>query len=323
MLRVFTCLTVEHDWRLVILAAAICFLGSVVIISLFSRARAAQGRARLMWLGLDAAAAGFGIWATHFIAMLAYEPGFAVGYDAVITGFSLLIAIVISGTGLAIALRNSFPWSPALAGAVLGAGIAAMHFTGMSALEVPARLTWSPGLVILAITSGMVFGGAAIFVAARRNEFRGSLIAALLLTLSIVSLHFTAMGAIEIIPDPTRLTDALSVSSSSLASIIAGAASGILGMCLVAALSDRQRESKVHEQRVQLDTALQNMSHGLCMFDADGRIILFNDRYRELIGLPADFLRGLSLLDLFKHRKATGDFVGDPDEFFAGVATPR
>jgi NO-binding membrane sensor protein with MHYT domain len=193
MLRVFTCLTVEHDWRLVILAAAICFLGSVVIISLFSRARAAQGRARLMWLGLDAAAAGFGIWATHFIAMLAYEPGFAVGYDAVITGFSLLIAIVISGTGLAIALRNSFPWSPALAGAVLGAGIAAMHFTGMSALEVPARLTWSPGLVILAITSGMVFGGAAIFVAARRNEFRGSLIAALLLTLSIVSLHFTAI----------------------------------------------------------------------------------------------------------------------------------
>ena len=54
------------------------------------------------------------------------------------------------------------------------------------------------------------------------------------------------------------------------------------------------------------------------MFDADGRIVLFNERYRELIGLPADFLQGLSLLDLFKRRKTTGDFMGDADEFFAG-----
>jgi diguanylate cyclase (GGDEF)-like protein/PAS domain S-box-containing protein len=319
MLRVFTCLTVEHDWRLIILAVAICFLGSVVVISLFSRARATRSRTRLIWLGLDAAAAGCGIWATHFIAMLAYEPGFKAGYDAAITGYSLLVAVVISGTGLAIALQNSFRWSPALGGAILGTGIAAMHFTGMSALEVPARLNWSPGLVISAITFGVVLGSAAFFVAARRNDFRGSLIAALLLALAIVSLHFTAMGAIEIIPDPTRLTDALSISSESLALVIAGAASGILGMCLIAALSDRQRENRVHEQRVLLDTALQNMSHGLCMFDADGRIVLFNERYRELIGLPADFLQGLSLLDLFKRRKTTGDFMGDADEFFAGV----
>ena len=319
MLRVFTCLTEEHDWRLVILAAAICFLGSVVVISLFNRARATRGRTRLIWLGLDAGAAGCGIWATHFIAMLAYQPGFTAGYDAAITGFSLLIAVVISGTGLAIALRNSFRWSPALGGAILGTGIAAMHFTGMSALEVPARLNWSPVLVTLAVVFGMVLGSAAIFVAARRNDFRGSLIAAFLLTLAIVSVHFTGMGALEIIPDPTRLIGALSISSGSLALVIAGAAFGILGMCLIAALSDRQRESSLHEQGVLLDTALQNMSHGLCMFDADGRIVLFNERYRELIGLPADFLQGLSLLDLFKHRKITGDFVGDPDEFFAGV----
>ena len=320
MLRVFTCLTEEHDWRLVILAAAICFLASVVVISLFNRARATRkaGHDLFGWaLMRGRRAAAFG--RRTLSRCWHINPGFTAGYDAAITGFSLLIAVVISGTGLAIALQNSFRWSPALGGAILGTGIAAMHFTGMSALEVPARLNWSPRLVILAVAFGIVLGSAAIFVAARRNDFRGSLIAAFLLTLAIVSLHFTGMGALEIIPDPTRLTGALSISSGSLALVIAGAASGILGMCLIAALSDRQRESKVHEQRVLLDTALQNMSHGLCMFDADGRIVLFNERYRELIGLPADFLQGLSLLDLFKHRKTTGDFVGDPDEFFAGV----
>jgi NO-binding membrane sensor protein with MHYT domain len=61
MYRVLDCLTTEHDWRLVLLAVAVCFLASGAAISLFHRAQVAQGRARLIWLGLDAAAAGFGI----------------------------------------------------------------------------------------------------------------------------------------------------------------------------------------------------------------------------------------------------------------------
>jgi PAS domain S-box-containing protein len=78
-------------------------------------------------------------------------------------------------------------------------------------------------------------------------------------------------------------------------------------------------EERLREQKVLLDAALQNMSHGLCMFDADGRIVLFNERYRAMMGAPAEFLQGLSLLDLFKHRRTTGDFNGDPEEFFADV----
>jgi NO-binding membrane sensor protein with MHYT domain len=73
MLRVYTCLAVDHDWRLVALAVIICFLASAVAISLFHRAQATNERTRIAWLGLDAVVAGYGIWATHFIAMLAYE----------------------------------------------------------------------------------------------------------------------------------------------------------------------------------------------------------------------------------------------------------
>ena len=55
------------------------------------------------------------------------------------------------------------------------------------------------------------------------------------------------------------------------------------------------------------------------MFDADGRIVLFNERYAKMMALPAASLKGLSLLDLIKHRKAAGEFAGDPEEFFARV----
>jgi len=77
MFRVYSCLTVDHDWRLVVLAGTVCFLASAVAVSLFHRAQAATGRTRLVWLSLDAAVAGCGIWATHFIAMLAYDPALA------------------------------------------------------------------------------------------------------------------------------------------------------------------------------------------------------------------------------------------------------
>ena len=139
-----------------------------------------------MWLGLGALAAGFGIWSTHFIAMLAYEPGIATGYDVGLTVLSLVIAVFVTGAGLAIAVQQPFRHSAVLGGAIVGAGIAAMHFTGMAALEVPGRLKWSGDLVGLSIVFGIMLGGSALFVAQRREDWRSFLIAAGLLTLAIV-----------------------------------------------------------------------------------------------------------------------------------------
>jgi diguanylate cyclase (GGDEF)-like protein/PAS domain S-box-containing protein len=319
MLQVYTCLTVAHDWRLVVLAGTVCFLASTVAVNLFHRAHATNGRARLIWLSLDAAAAGFGIWATHFIAILAYDPGVGAGYNLGLTILSLLIAAFITGAGLSMALRDFGRWTAAFGGAVVGCGVAAMHYTGMMALQLPGRITWSPGLMVASVVLGIVFGGLALFVAARRDNWGHTLSAAVLLTLAIVSMHFTAMGAMTFVPDPTRVIDGIFLSPDSLSLVIAGAAAFILGMCLVAALSDRHSKGKLRRQRVLLDTALENMSQGLCMFETDGRIRLFNERYTKLIGMSAASLHGGSLLDVLKFRKANGEFADDPEEVFARV----
>jgi NO-binding membrane sensor protein with MHYT domain len=151
MFRVYTCLTVDHDWRLVLLAVAVCFLASAAAVSLLHRAQATIGRTRLAWLSLDAAAAGCGTWATHFIAMLAYDPGIGAGYNLVVTILSLLIAVLVTGVGLGVALLHFARWTAVLGGAVVGSGIAAMHYTGMMALEVPGRITWVPNLVVACV----------------------------------------------------------------------------------------------------------------------------------------------------------------------------
>ena len=138
MYHVLTCLTTEHDWRLVVLAGTICWFASAVAISLFHRARASHGRTRATWIGLDAAVGGCGIWATHFVAMLAYDPGASAGYSIPVTLLSLVFAICIVAIGLCIALSSARQSVDCARRCVIGGGVAAMHYTGMAALELPA-----------------------------------------------------------------------------------------------------------------------------------------------------------------------------------------
>ncbi|MDR3488681.1 MAG: EAL domain-containing protein [Bradyrhizobium sp.] len=319
MFQVLTCLTSEHDRRLVALAVLVCLLASGVAISLFHRAQATRGRARWGWLSLDAAAGGCGIWATHFIAMLAYQPDVAAGYNLGLTILSLILAAFITGAGLSTALRYGSQPAAAVGGAVVGIGIAAMHYTGMLALELPGQITWSVDFVVASLALGGVFGALALLVASRRDNLWHSLAASILLAVAILSLHFTAMAGMVVLPDPTRDLDKISLSPASLSVVVAAAAGIILGLCLVAALTDRRSKDKLRQQKVLLDTALENMSQGLCMFDAEGCAILFNERYIQMMESSAVALKGQSLLDLFRQKKASGAFAGDPEEIFAQV----
>jgi diguanylate cyclase (GGDEF)-like protein/PAS domain S-box-containing protein len=319
MYRVLTCLSTEHDWRLVILGGAVCLLASAVAISLFNRARASQGRSRLIWIGLDAAVSGCGIWATHFIAMLAYDPGNGAGYSIRVTVLSLIFAVAITAVGLAVALSGARRSRATIGGAIVGIGVAAMHYTGMMALQLPAYIVWSPGIVIASIVFGSLFGALALVVAVGRDSFGRSAAAAVLLTLAIVSHHFTAMGAVTLVPDPTLVFDGLQISPTALSFLVAAAAFVILGISLGAAAMDRRAKGAIRQQKVLLDTALENMSQGLCMFDAEGRILLFNERYSELMGRAGLPLKGRSLLDVLRDQKAVNRWDGDPDQFFAEV----
>ena len=324
MYRVLTCLNTEHDWRLVALAAAICFLASFAAMNLFARARATQGRARLVWIVTAGAATGGGIWATHFIAMLAYDPGVATAYGIGLTALSLLAAVVVTGGGLYFAVNGPKHWNAAVGGGILGAGVASMHYLGMSALQLPGRVTWAPDLVLISIALGVLFGAAALWVAVCRNDWRATVGGALLLTLAIVSHHFTAMGAVSIVPDPTRVIEPLSLSPSSLSFAVAGATAALIAICLIGAFADRYTENTIREQNVRLDAALNNMVQGLCMFDPAGRLVLWNQRYVEMYGLaPESIKAGCTLEDLLALRTASGTFAGDLQQYAAEIHAAR
>jgi diguanylate cyclase (GGDEF)-like protein len=339
MFRVLTCLTGEHDLPLVLLAGLISLVASIVAINIFHRAIASQTGTRFVWIGIAGAAIGYGIWATHFIAMLAYEPGVSTGYGIVLTAASLAAAMVLTSGGFGFAAINAGRWRAPIGGGIIGAGIACMHYLGMWALEVPGRVTWSFELVLASIALGMLFGYAALAVALRTTARGGTVTAGLLLTLAIVSHHFTAMGAVEIVPDPSRTSDHLSLSPAVLALAIAGVALSVLGMCLIGVLADRRLASRTHrfeeiigqlsqaqtqvegsqaalqQQKLMLDTAINNMGEGLCMFDAEKRLVVCNHRYANMYQLPPELLiAGTSHRAIIKHRITNGILKGETSD---------
>ena len=334
MFRVLSCLTVEHDLRLVVLAGIVCFLASIAAVSLLHRAKATNGRARALWTATAGAATGSGIWATHFIAMLAYEPGTSIAYGIGLTSLSLLAAASVTAIGLGIAIYGNSRWNTPLGGAVVGGGVACMHYLGMAAVEIPGHVTWLFDYVLVSVAVGMLFGMWALKIAVRRDDIRTTLTAAALLTLAIVSHHFTAMGAVVIVADPTRTIDAFSMSPTALALAIAGVAVAILGMSLIGAVTDRrlavrtddfardrrqlieQSEELLREQHLRLSTAIGNMSQGLLMFDAEGRLLVCNDRYIEMYGLARESIApGCTLDQLLDVRKANGTFPGRTEAY--------
>jgi len=295
MHQVLTCLTEQHDWRLVALAGVVCLLASGTAIGLFRRAKATSGRIRGAWLALDSAAAGFGIWATHFIAMLAYQPGFSTGFDLKLTVLSLAVAIFMSGIGQYIVLLARERAAILLGGAVVGAGISAMHYVGMAALAAAGHLEWNIGLVAISIAAGISLTSLAFFVAGRRESGPSAIVAAALFSVAILVMHFIGMGALTIAYDPRVIVGPSILSSAALSLVIAGAAGLILALCLISALFDWRTREKIQTQKQRLNTALENMSQGLCMFDRKGRVLLFNERYSQITGPAADVLTRATL----------------------------
>ena len=103
-----------------------------------------------------------------------------------------------------------------------------MHYTGMMAVELPGQVRWDPLLVTASIAIGILLAMAALTIAGRHTGRKWTLVAAVLLTLAIVSHHFIAMGAVEIVPDPTRVINAFSLSPGLLAVAIAGVATALV-----------------------------------------------------------------------------------------------
>lgn len=239
------------------------------------------------WAILTGVSAGTGIWATHFVAMLAYDGGLPTTYDPILTLASLLIAVTLATAGFAL---SSFGGMLAVVtgGVILGSAIGAMHYIGMAALVVPGDLVWDASLVAASLVLGISVACGSLVVFHRGGEKAPIGLSGAVLTLAICTLHFTSMGAVVIMPDSTVSFDDFGLDRTLLAIAIAGVTLVVLIGAQSAGAIQRANikfENTLREQNARFEDALRYLPVGFSMFDSQQRLMMCNGVYRDMYGL--------------------------------------
>ncbi|MDO9487970.1 MAG: MHYT domain-containing protein, partial [Sphingomonadaceae bacterium] len=198
MLRVYTCLTVDHDARLVALAIVICLFASITSLIVVQRGIASRS-GRLGWLLLGGGATGIGIWTTHFAAMLAYAPGADIYFSALHAAAAVVASVGVSVIGWIVGFGGDRHRGTA-AGAIVGLALAAAHFIDMTALRVAGMIIYDRDLILVSLAGGVALCALAGRQLQRERGAPLPLRSAALLGLGILFLHFVAMSAVTILP---------------------------------------------------------------------------------------------------------------------------
>ena len=301
MMHVALCITQKHDLGLVALALLVCLVGAAACVQLYRRIRAASGHSRTGWIMLAAVGTGTMVWATHFVAMMAFRTDAPVILDPMLTLASLLVAISIAALGLAVAaLRQT--WSGAVGGGIIGVAISTMHYLGMSAYRVDGIVTWAWSYVAASIALSVILGGAAFHVLGHASR-RGNVLGAGLLGLAVASLHFTGMAAMDIAV--LRLGGGLSdVTMTALAMATAVGAIIVVGCAAVSALIDghTQSESFLRMRRMALHDGLTDLPNRISFNEELARRLALKGGYSCMAVIMLDLSRFKAVNDTHGHQ---------------------
>jgi len=307
-------LAAEHDTTLVFISMVVCFLSIGLAISLFHRGKSSSPRDRIKWLGLSALVSGYGIWASAFIAIMAYGKGLEAGYNMEAALASFACAVGFNSLGVYVASGDFDKLKAIIGGTIICLGIILMQVTSVLSLALSGRLTYSltvlPFLLAAAVAHLVAF-----IIATKRSDLRSLLIGAIVATFAIAATHFSIISGLNFTPDSSSFLHK-ATSTDTLSTWITAFAILIISMCVVALSLDHQSKKRLLKQKGLTDSALTTISQGLCMCDPDGYIIMFNQSYTKMTGMDAGMLTGRSLLEVLKIQKERGAFLGDPDIYF-------
>lgn len=282
MFRVFECIVGQHDLRLVLLAALVWVLGSAALFLLLKRSIDCVETRRRQWVAVASLAAGVGVWATHFIAMLAYDGSMPMNFAPGLTALSVVIAIFSFWSAFLVAGRKFSSGNSVIAGTLSSLGVTAMHFIGMAAIIAPAIVRYDVGAIVGAFLILVICFSVAFIAFGRLRGQTRIAIPALFAVLGVVALHFTAMSATVLAPDPSRFDPSAGQAHGWLLVAIVAATVGLIGLVLIGAFLDRL----FTDLRGLADATLE----GLAILNG-GRIVEANGQLAALLGVaPADLI---------------------------------
>ena len=285
-------LPTTYDLGIVAVSMLVAAFASYVALDLARRIHEQERRrVATAWAGGGALVMGSGIWSMHFIGMLAMSLPIEIGFAPLTTFVSWLAAVSVSALALVIAGRERLTKTTLLIGALaMGAGICAMHYTGMAAMEMSPGIVWNPAWVV---ASALIACGASavallIFFGMRRlSGFKARTAqgaAALAMGLAISGMHYAGMAAAGFKSGSLCLS-ANGIGGRSLGLIILVAVVLLLSVALLTTALDARLHARASGLAKSLSVAnaeLQRMAFYDALTGVPNRA-LFDDRLRQAV----------------------------------------
>ncbi|NDW07694.1 response regulator [Jiella sp. 40Bstr34] len=303
-----------YSWPLVVLSICISTVAAYTALDLAGRVRNAAGWIRTGWIVTAAIALGGGIWAMHFVAMLAYRMPMEVSYDLTLTALSLALPIVVTGVGFALVCDRVVSWPVLIAsGLIMGCGIATMHYLGMHAMQMPATIDYD--LRLVAASVGIAIGAsiAALWLAFAGTVSSRKLAASGAMGLAISGMHYTGMAAATVWmrPDAADMVMDPALDPMALASAVAALTFLILFLALLASIVDQRlalasaREAAVLQRsQERFVTLYRRTPLPLHALDENGCIEHVSDVWLDVLGYELDEVVGRPLTDFMTEASA-------------------
>jgi len=225
------------------------------------------------------------------------------------------------------------PGTLALGGALMGAGIGAMHYVGMAAMRMNAVMRYDPVLFVVSVIVAVVLATTALytkFLASSRTDGSAhhhwwtKLGAAFVMGCAVAGMHYTGMAASYVFPGASSQPVGVGLDPTFLGAWVSVATVLITGLAIFVTVVDSRLEAAAHSERLsrsRLLGAIESISEGFSLYDTDDRLVLCNSRYRELAyPVPVASLVGMpfeQVIRLIAERGRVADAKGRGDAWFA------
>ena len=295
-----------YDLRLVALSIAIAVASSYAALDLAGRVRVHRASARWFWIAGGGSAMGLGIWAMHYVGMLAFHLPVPVLYHVPTVLLSLFAAIVGSVAALITVSRNQVGAPRFICGSlIMGAAISAMHYVGMEAMRLPAAMHYRVAVVALSIALAIAIAGVALLLSCTSKNQESLTIhkisSALLVGLAIPAMHYTGMRAAVFSPSSLPM-DAFHATEISSLGVVVITGSTILVLLLVVSaafldrllLANQAIGAAVRAGETNFRTLTETIPQIIWIARPDAQVDFFNHRWFEYTGLTAEQSKGLS-----------------------------
>lgn len=185
---------------IVSLSVVIAILASYSALNITAKISNTSGRARYFWLAAGALVMGSGVWSMHFVGMLAFHLHMTVKYDVWLTLLSMAASVFSSFIAFYITMPlNIKRYKIVIGGFIMGSGIVTMHYVGMEAMIMPAKLTYDKTIWVLSALIAFVASYAALFLFLRFRAKASShglkWASSIVMGFAICGMHYTGMRA--------------------------------------------------------------------------------------------------------------------------------